>query len=79
MTPRALLSVGIGLLFLGLLLILGIDNPATNASQQAVLVQSYLSNACATAGAGLVVVAGLASSLRSRRQESLEPVIDHYS
>jgi hypothetical protein len=79
MTPRSLLSVGIGLLLLGLLLILGTDNPATNASQQAVLVQGYLSNACATAGAGLVVVSGLASFLRPRRQEPVDPVIDHYS
>lgn len=79
MTPRVLLSVGIGLLLLGLLLILGIDNPATNASQQAVLVQSYLSNACAAVGAGLVVVAGLASALRPRGQEEVDPLIDHYS
>ena len=79
MTPRTLLSVGIGLLLFGLLLILGIDNPATNSSQQAVLVQGYLSNACATAGAGFVVVAGLASALRPRKQEPTTPVIDHFS
>lgn len=79
MTPRMLLSVGLGLLLLGLLLVLGIDNPATNSSQQAVLVQSYLSNACATAGAGFVVVAGLASALRPRKEEPSSPVIDHYS
>lgn len=79
MTPRALLSVGIGLLLLGLLLVLGIDNPATNVSQQAVFVQGYLSNACATAGAGFVVVAGLASALRPRGQKPADPEIDHYS
>ena len=79
MTPRALLATGIGLLLLGLLLVLGIDNPVTNVSQQAVLVQSYLSNACATAGAGLVVVAGLVSALRPRGQEPVDPGIDHYS
>lgn len=79
MTPRALLSVGIGLLLLGLLLVLGIDNPATNASQQAVFVQGYLSNACATAGAGFVVVAGLASALRPREQKQVVSAIDHYS
>ena len=79
MTPRALLSVGIGLLLLGLLLILGIHNPATNVSQQAALVQGYLSNACATAGAGFVVVAGLASALRQREPRAVDPEIDHYS
>ena len=79
MTSRALLSVGLGLLLLGLLLILGIDNPATNVSQQAALVQGYLSNACATAGAGFVVVAGLASALRPREQREVDPEVDHYS
>ena len=79
MTPRALLSVGIGLLLLGLLLILGIDNPVTNVSQQAVLVLSYLSNVCATAGAGFLVVAGLASALRPREQKEVDPEIDHYA
>ena len=79
MTPRALLSVGLGLLLLGLLLILGNDNQATNVSQEAALVQGYLSNACAMAGAGFVVVAGLASALRPRGQEPVDPVIDHYS
>lgn len=71
--------MGIGLLLLGLLLVLGIDNPATNSSQQAVLVQGYLSSACATAGVGFVVVAGLASALRPRKQEPSIPVADHYS
>ena len=79
MTPRALLSVGIGLLLLGLLLILGIDNPATNVSQHAALVQGYLSNACATVGAGFVVVAGLASALRRREQRAADPEVDRYS
>lgn len=79
MTARALLSVEIGLLLLGLLLVLGIDDPATGVSQRAVLVQGYLSNACATAGAGFVVVAGLAGALRPRGQEPVEPKIDHYS
>lgn len=79
MTSRSLLSVGIGLLLLGLLLILGIDNPATNVSQQAVLVQGYLSNVCATAGAGFVVVAGLVSALRPREQKPVAPESDHYS
>lgn len=79
MTPRTLLSLGLGLLLLGLLLVLGIDNPATNSSQQAVLVQGYLSNACATAGTGFVVVAGLASALRPREEEPSTPVIDHGS
>lgn len=78
MTPRSLLSVGVGLLVVGLLLILGIDNPFTNASQQAVLVQSYLSNACATAGAGLIAVAGLASALRARPAMTVQAGEDHY-
>ena len=79
MTPRALLSVGIGLLLLGLLLVLGIDSTATSVSQQAALVLGYLSNACATAGAGFVAVAGLASALRPREQRAVDPEVDHYS
>lgn len=79
MTPRALLSTGLALLLLGLLLVLGIDDPATDASQQAVLVLGYLSNACAIAGAGLVVVAGLVSALQPRSQRPVDPGIDHYS
>jgi len=74
-----LLSLGSGLLLLGLLLILGIDNPATNVSQQAALIQGYVSHACATVGAGLVAVAGLASALRRRPQTPIGPEIDHYS
>ena len=79
MTPRALLSVGIGLLLLGLLLVLGIDSTATSVSQQAALVLGYLSNVCATAGAGFVAVAGLASALRPREQRAVDPEVDHYS
>ena len=64
---------------LGLLLILGIDNAATNVSAQAALAQNYLSNACATAGAGFVVVAGLVRALRPRQQRAHDTEIDHYS
>ena len=78
MKPRTLLLAGLGLLVFGLLLLLGIDNPATNSSQQAVVVQGYLSNACAVTGSGLVVVAALVAALR-RPEQTLPPTIDHYS
>lgn len=73
---------GLGLLLLGLLLVLGIDNPATSTSQQVVLVQGYLSNVCSLMGSGLVVSAGLISALRKpqpQQRPQQQPWLDHYS
>ena len=78
MNPRMLVMTGLGLLLLGLLLVLGMSNPLTNVSQQAVTVQSYASHACATTGTGLIIVAALVSALR--RPEKVHPTpLDHYS
>ncbi len=79
MTARTLLVTGLGLLLLGLLMILGLDNPATQTVQQASLVQGYLANVSSMVGAGLIVVAALVSA-RVRSADSTEPpAIDHYS
>lgn len=79
--PSRLLLTGLGLLLLllGLLLILGIDNPATQTLQQASVVQGYLANAGSMVGAGLVVVAALVSALRRSTDSAEPPAIDHYS
>jgi hypothetical protein len=81
MNARTLLVTGLGLLVLGLLLVLGMDNPATSSSQQAVLLQGYLTNLCSLVGSGLVVVAGLASALRKPEPRAAQqpPALDHYS
>jgi len=78
MTPRTLLTTGLGLLVLGLLLVLGVDDTATEGSQQSAAVLSYLAGACSLTGSGLVVAAAVVKALRPRTTQE-PPAVDHWA
>ncbi len=83
-SPRALLLIGLGLLFLGLLVVpdLGdLDLDESGVDDQSLAVRGYLSNACSLLGIGLVLAASVISALTKRQKPSRPPApgIDHYS
>lgn len=77
MNPLSLLLSGLGLLLLGLLFVLGIDDAPEAGSARSELAKGYAANACALVGAGLVVVAAFLRATQPRLPGP--PSIDHYS